>query len=286
MSYTLLDVFGYQYEHDIFNEINEFKESYRDILVGVRRYSMPVEASLELFKIRVGTKENEKQCLSGLERDGIYVDDQFYVLSDSLVDLTRLIEQGFNAQTDYCFFTYSNAFTNNSKMKFGCNWIADHSSKNAIKNYGREREVCLYPNSISARFALTWVLIHKLCKKYLIDKSIISNISMEFESNTLQIDIYINNDEWLHTFSFNTGDRSNILDLNEWVYNGGHKYMPSKVDYTSPSSKDIHAYDEFMGRNIYDQQLMYIHNKKEKDQRMKKKMLKLMLISQMMNSQK
>lgn len=288
MSHTLLDVFGYQYEHDIFNEINKFKESYRDILVGVGRYSMPVEESFKLFKICVGTKENEGQCISGLERDGIDVDDQFKDLSDSLFALTRLIEQGYNARTEYCFFTYSNAFTNNSKEKFGCNWIADHSSKVAIKNGSRECEVCLYPNSISARYALTWVLIHKLCKQYFLDKNKISNISMELDSNTLQIHIYINNNEWVHTFSFNTVDKPNILALNKWVYCGCKHYTPmlSKVNYTPPVPEGTHVYGaEFMDVYEYDQQLMCVHNKKEKDQHMKK-MLKLMLISQMMNSQK
>ena len=283
MSQAILNVFGYTYEHDILNEINKFRDSYHDIWDEAGN-PIPDEASFKLFKICVGTKEDEKQCVSGLEKgDNIVIDDQFDDLSDSLFDLTILIEEEFDAQLDYCFFTYSNAF----KEKLGCNLISNYSSKVARKNGGREHEVCLYPNSISARYALTWVLIYKLCKKYYLTRYKVSNIVMDLVSNTLQIHIYID-DKLVHEFSFNTVDRPNILALNKWVYCGCHHYtdMPSKVNYIPPVSEGTHVYGaEFMDVYEYDQQLMYVHNKKEKDQRMKK-MLKLILISQMMNNQK
>lgn len=126
------------------------------------------------------------------------------------------------------------------------------------------------PKIEEARIAITWVILYKLCKYYKLDRTKIYTFVIYYYPKADYLRIKITIDGKDHSYLLTHAKEKNILDVDKW------EECTNFCLVTTMEDDDIDKVEEKKVDNKY---------KEEKDQRMKK-LLKLMLISQMMNSQK
>ncbi len=268
------------------SEINKFRSNYTSIIVkGKNKNTDFEEVFRNIFKIVVNNESELKTNLKYLEID----DDSEYTTStafekfaEELKDITNNIIPSAGVRDTEWYFTSSD----------GCveDYVSRHLDNPLTKYY--------IPRLLESRFAVAWVVIYKLCKVHKLDRTKIENLVFYYYPRKDFVRIVITIDGKDYKFGFADARNKNVFDMFWWhdcttcnAADSGCIYISKdEEDDTDTTSKE-EIKDGFDGKIInqdgfitYDSLALNKPTEQKRDK--SKKLLKMMLMYQMMNGQK
>lgn len=263
----------------IVSEINKFRTSYASIIVKGETIDFEEDVFRDIFKVVVNNKANNKsEIKSNMKYLEIENSTEFTTTSARFEqfaeDLQNIIKNiiPYESEDEAEWFFKSN----NDHID---DYVSHFLNSPHIKYYK--------PRILESRLAVAWIVVYKLCKKYELDRTKIENLAFYYYPIKNFVSIVITIDGKEHKFGLPHGKIKNVLDMFWWsncttcnkcIYL--NKDEEDTTDIAQNNSKES-------GELVMDFPYQKPSDSKEEIKKSKqKKLLKLMIISQMMNNNK
>lgn len=268
----------------IVSEINNFRSSYTSIIVkGEDKNTESEYVFGDIFKVVVNNESELKNNLEDLEIDddseSTTTSIKFEKFAEDLKDIIDNITDVGERNTQWFFLS------NNGHVE-------DHVSR-----FLNQPETRYYkPRILESRLAVAWVVVYKLCKKYELDRTKIENLTFYYYPRKDYLRIVITIDGKDHKFGLPYAKEKNILYTFWWhectkcEISGGcvhiNKDEEDNTDATNSDSKEEIKDDKIINNGFGSIDSLALIKPTEQKNNKRKKLLKMMLISQIMNNSK